>query len=73
MYHFLLTSFRKFRHSHSPTNTCLIHSKSFHCSLHSVKARTLPNKVNTQPMGHINRNSLQDRNVANELRTQIVM
>lgn len=71
MYLLLLISFTNFRHSHSPTDACLIHSKSFHCSLHPVKARTLPNKVNTQPMGHINWNSLKDRNIENEPRTKI--
>lgn len=42
-----------------PTDTSFIHCKSFHGPLHPIKACTLPHKVNTETMIHINRNSLQ--------------
>lgn len=45
--------------SNSPTDTCLIHSKSFHCPLHPIKASTLPDKIHTESMVQINRNSLK--------------
>lgn len=42
-----------------PADTCFIHSKSFHRSLHPIKTCALPNKINAKPMVHVNRNSLK--------------
>lgn len=54
-----------------PTNTCFINCKSFHRSLHPIKACTLPHKINTEPMIYINRNSLNPTKQLAQLSTEL--
>ena len=44
-----------------PTNTCFIHSKSFHCPLHPIKTCALPHKINAKTMVDVNRNPLKKK------------